>query len=161
MGVTITVDKISAKRTSAKFRLMEKLYPEEVFRAIVEILFDIKLISQKKLKSDNHIVTSRLRNSIFVKTPKQKFAKKSTNSKVYSYPGGKDKRTGRMIPGGTATRELDVSLNGAEGAVGTNVVYASKIEKLDSFLQHSVDTVDSEKRFKQAALRAEKRARKK
>ena len=150
------VDPISFKRLNKRFKLMGKAYPEETFRAIVKILFDIKLIAQKKIKADKHIVSSRLRNSIYVKTLKQKFAKKSTNSKVYSYPGGIDKQ-GRKVPGGSASRDLSVPLDGQSGAVGTNVLYGNKIEQLDSFLEHAVKTVDVNKRFQEIPGRANKR----
>jgi len=162
MGVKLNVDTASQKQLSSKFRLMGTLYPEEVFRAIVEILFDIKLIAQKKIKSDKHIVTSRLRNSFFVKTPRQIFAKRSSNSRSYTYPGGKDKRNPKIFhEGGSGDRGLNTTLHGAEGAVGTNVIYGEKIEKLDSFLGHAVNSVDYNKRFNQAAKRVEKKLTKK
>ena len=149
MGVEFEVDRRSLDELNKKFRVLRYLYPEEFFKALVAILFDIKLIAQKKLKADKHIVTSRLRNSIYVKTPKQVFAKRSTNSLSYSFDGG------------SGNRDLDVRLDGAEGAVGTNVVYAKKIEDLDSYLEYAVNSVNMEKRWKQAAERAEKKAIKK
>ena len=161
MAVELKVDKISEKQLSTKFKVLEFLYPEEIFRAIVTILFDIKLIAQKKLKADGHIVTARLRNSIYVKSPRQIFANRSNNKTAYTYPGGTDKQ-GRKQPGGSGNRDLNTSLRGAEAAVGTNVVYARNIEeKHDSFLQYAVDTVDSDKRFKEAEKRVKKRIMKK
>lgn len=141
------VDPISERKLKKSFKTLSKAYPEEMFRAIVAILFDIKLIAQKKIKADGHIVTSRLRNSIFVKTIKQKFAKKSTNSMAYSFSGG------------SANRDLSVNLRTNEGAVGTNVVYAQKIEDLDSYLEYGVKMVNVDKRFQQAAKIAEKKAK--
>jgi hypothetical protein len=145
MGVSIKVDPISFKRLNKRFKLMGKAYPEETFRAIVKILFDIKLIAQRKIKADGHIVTSRLRNSLFVKTLKQKFAKQSTNKKVYTFEGG------------SANRDLSVALDSQSGAAGTNVLYAQKIEDLDSYLEHAVKTVDVNKRFQEIPGRANKR----
>lgn len=156
MSVTLKVDPVSSRKLESKFKKMLEKYPEEMYKGVVAILFDIKLIAQKKLKADGHIVTSRLRNSLFVKTPRQKFANRSTNKMNYSYPGGVDKQ-GRRVPGGSGSRDLRVRVRDNEGAVGTNVIYAAKIEKLDSYLQHGVDTVDTDKRFEQAAKRAEKK----
>jgi hypothetical protein len=124
---------------------MEKHYPEETFKAIVAILFDIKLIAQRKIKSDGHIVTSRLRNSLFVKTIKQKFANRATNKRGYSFQGG------------SSDRDLSVNLKNQQGAVGTNVIYGNKIEKLDSYLEHAARTVDVNKRFREIPGRANKK----
>jgi len=145
MGVSMTVDPVSFKRLNKRFKTLGKAYPEETFRAIVAILFDIKLIAQRKIKADGHIVTSRLRNSLFVKTLKQKFAKRSTNNKPYTFQGG------------AGSRDLNVQLDGQTGAVGTNVVYARKIEDLDSYLEYAVKTVNVNKRFQEIAKRANKR----
>ena len=138
MSATIQVDPISAKRLNKRFKKLSTAYPEETFRAIVKILFDIKLIAQKKIKADGHIVTSRLRNSLFVKTPNQKFAKRSTNKKTYNDNDGK-----------SFDGDLNINLRGAEGAVGTNVVYARKIEKLDSYLGYAAKTVNVNKRLQE------------
>jgi hypothetical protein len=148
MGASIQIDPISHKRLNKRFKALSKAYPEEMFKAIVAILFDIKLIAQKKIKSDGHIVTSRLRNSIFVKTPKQRYARRSTNSLSYTFDGG------------SGNRDLSVNLETNEGAVGTNVEYAHKIENLDSYLEFGAKTVDVNKRFRKAAGIAEKKAKK-
>ena len=115
MAVEMKVDPRSSKILKQNFKELDN-YPKEVFRSIVSILFDIKLIAQNKIKSNGNIVTSRLRNSLFVKTPKQIHAKRSTNSIAYSYKGGSGKRG------------LSTILDKFEGAVGTNVEYASSIE---------------------------------
>lgn len=145
MSVEIKLDRISHKTLNKRFKLMDKHYPAETFRAIVAILFDMKLIAQRKIKADGHIVTSRLRNSIFVKTPKQEFANKATNKRGYSFQGG------------TGNRDLRVSLNKQQGAVGTNVVYGDKIEKLDSYLKHAAKTVNIKKRLQEIPKRANKK----
>lgn len=145
MSVQISLDPISHKKLNKRFKLMEKHYPAETFRAIVAILFDMKLIAQRKIKSDGHIVTSRLRNSLFVKTPKQEFAKRSTNKRAYTFQGG------------NSDRDLSVQLKNGEGAFGTNVIYANKIENLDSFIEHAAKTVDVNKRFREIPGRANKK----
>lgn len=118
MAVEMKIDPISLNKLNKRFKLLSKAYPEETFRAIVSILFDIKLLAQKNIKENGSIVTSRLRNSIFVKTPKQKFAKRVGNKKTYNDKNGKSYNS-----------ELSVKLRGFEGAVGTNVEYAIGIEK--------------------------------
>ncbi len=137
MSVSINVDPISFKKLDKRFKLLGKHYPEETYRAIVSILFDIKLIAQRKIKKDGHIVTGRLRNSIFVKTPKQKFAKRAGNRKIYT------DNEGRGFSG-----DLNINLKETEGAVGTNVVYAQKIEDLDSYIEYGVKNVDVNKRLR-------------
>lgn len=136
MSVQINIDPISYKGLTKRFKLLEKHYPEETFRAIVAILFDIKRLAQEKITADKHILTARLINSIFVKTPKQKYAKTVSNKLTYS-----DNENN------TFSSDLKVPLNEGEGAVGTNVEYALKIENLDSYLEHGVKTVDTNKWF--------------
>lgn len=117
MSVQISIDPVSFKKLDKRFKLLGKHYPEETYRAIVKILFDMKLLAQRKLKKDDHIVTSRLRNSIFVKTPGQKFASRSGNQKRYSDNKGKG-----------FNADLNIRLKEFEGAIGTNVQYAGDIE---------------------------------
>jgi hypothetical protein len=147
MGVVMKFDQRSEKELKKRFKILFNAYPTEIYKAMVSILFDMKLIAQKKIKKDKHIVTSRLRNSLFVKTPKQKYAKRSTNKRTYSFQGG------------TGLRFLSVPLKKGEGAFGTNVVYAEKIEELDSFIKFASENVDVDKRYRQAADRAEKKLR--
>jgi len=173
------VDPISERKLKKNIKELKK-YPDEVFRSIVSILFDIKKLAQNRIKSNGNIVTARLRNSLFVKTPKQIHAKRSTNALSYSFKGG------------SGNRMLDVSLRAFEGAVGTNVEYASSIENGSrphtinaktsgglrfkiggnwvrtqsvnhpgyagkSFLKWAVKNVDYDKRFNEAKARIEKK----
>jgi hypothetical protein len=156
MTVSIKVDPVSFKKLNKRFNLLGIHYPRETYRAVVSILFDMKLIAQRKLKSDGHIVTGRLRNSIFVKTPKQQFANRSGNRARYSFPGGIDKN-GRKVPGGQGNADLNVNLRQFEGAVGTNVVYAQKIEDLDSYIEYASKNVDVNKRLRQIPENARKK----
>lgn len=144
--ISMKVDPISARKLEKRFKILSTAYPEETFRAIIKILFDIKLLAQKKIKADGHIVTSRLRNSIFVKTPKQKFANRSGNKRTYN-----------DNEGNSFDADLNVKLRGAEGAVGTNVIYARKIEDLDSYLGYAVNAVDMAKRFREIPGAANKK----
>ena len=145
MAVEMKIDPVSFKRLNKRFKLMEKHYPEETFKAVVAILFDMKLIAQRKIKADKHIVTSRLRNSLFVQTIRQKFANRSTNSVNYTFTGG------------SGNRQLPVNLDKFEGAIGTNVEYAQKIEDLDSFIEHAAKTVDVNKRLREVPAKANKK----
>jgi hypothetical protein len=145
MAVEMTIDPVSFKKLNKRFKLMGKHYPEETYRAIVKILFDMKLIAQRKIKADKHIVTARLRNSLFVKTIKQKFANRATNKKGYTFTGG------------SGDRDLNVKLRNDEGAFGTNVIYGQKIEDLDSFIEYAVQTVDVNKRLREVPEAANKK----
>jgi hypothetical protein len=146
MSVQISVDPVSFKKLDKRFKLLGKHYPEETFRAMVSLLFDMKLMAQRKIKKDGHIVTSRLRNSIFVKTPKQKFASRAGNKQIYS------DNEGNSFGG-----DLNVRLRNFEGAVGTNVIYGQKIENLDSYLEYAAKNVDVNKRLRQIPENARKK----
>jgi hypothetical protein len=143
MSVKIEMDKASLTKLNKKLKLMEKHFPNETFRGLSAVMLEIKRIAQNKIKSDGHIVTARLRNSIFVKTKGQKFVKTPGNQKRYSDNKGK-----------SFNADLNVKLDELEGAVGTNVVYAQKIEKLDSFLQYGVNTVNIDKQLKKVEKQA-------
>lgn len=145
MSVQISIDPISHKKLNKRFKTLSKAYPNEMYQAIVAILFDMKLIAQKKIKADGHIVTSRLRNSLFVQTPKQKYANRVTNKISYTFQGG------------SGIRKMRIRLREGEAAFGTNVEYAKYIEKLDSFIEYASKKVNVNKRFQQAVKRAEKK----
>lgn len=113
--------------------IIKAQYPEKAMDMVVKLLYDIKLLAQQKLKVDGHIVTSRLRNSIFVKSKRQ------GDTSSYS-----DKE-GRLF-----SRDLDVQLSDMEGAVGTDVDYAAKIEyQYDSYLYWAAKNVDMNRRAKE------------
>lgn len=117
MGGTIQIDKASKQKLDKKLKGMKKLPFNE---AIIRTLFDIKRLAQVRLKDRGHIETSRLRNSIYVKWPQQSKANRLSrgdNSKAYSWNGG------------SGSRDLNITLGKNEGAVGTNVEYASAIER--------------------------------
>jgi hypothetical protein len=145
MAVEMSIDPVSSKKLKKQFAAMEKHFPNELYKSLVAIGFDMKLIAQKKIKTDKHIITSRLRNSLFVQTPKQIHAKRATNKRVYSFQGG------------TGLRFLDVQLKKFEVAIGTNVIYAEYIEKLDSFLEYASSNVKVRKRFVEGYKRGKKK----
>lgn len=137
-ALTLELNLQSKKNADIQFDKLKKLGLEEMKKGLVKILFDIKALAQLKLKADEHIVTSRLRNSIYVKVPE--WAKNKDNAK-YSDITGKNYN---------ADFEVDLAKN--EGAVGTNVDYAEKIEtQYDSFLYWGLKNVDLDKRWREVS----------
>lgn len=116
-GSTLSFQRESYLNFQKQMEKLEKLGPEKGYKMLVQVLFDIKVLAQQKLKSDKHILYSRLRNSIYVKTPGQKHANRSGNSSTYSDNEGK-----------TYDSDFYVTLTNLEGAVGTNVEYGPAIE---------------------------------
>ena len=146
MSATINIDPISAQKLNKRFKVLGKAYPAEMWEACIKILFDMKAIAQRKITAERHIVTSRLKNSLFVKTRGQKKARRAGNQVMYS--------ENRNVP---FNADLKVHLDKHEGAVGTNVEYAHKIERMDSFVAYSSTKVNVRKRFKQAAEKANRK----
>jgi hypothetical protein len=101
--------------------------PNMVYDGLVKFLFTAKMNAQNKIKADRHIVTSRLRNSIFVKS----------HSKFKDNVNYSDNEGGRF------NADLDVDLKPHEAAFGTNVDYAEKIERLDSFIWWGFKNADN------------------
>lgn len=114
-GVTIELTQQSKKNIDLQMAKLKKLAPEAARKGMFKLLFDIKALAQNKLKSDGHIVSSRLRNSIYVQTLKPQNI-------------GDNKETYQDETGKSYSSRLDVDLTDNEGAVGTNVEYAGAIE---------------------------------
>ena len=139
-GVTFELTQQSKKNLEVQMAKLKKLAPETAKKGMFKLLFDIKALAQNKLKSDSHIVTSRLRNSIYVQadSKNKKYVEKVDNKEYYRDKNKKEFKS-----------ELDVQLDETEGAVGTNVEYGSKIEYLyDSFLYWALKNVDLDKRWR-------------
>ena len=133
MKASIELEKASRLNFERMLDKLSKRTTEAAYKGLVKFLFQIKLLAQNKLKADRHIVTSRLRNSIYVKTHEQKHANVSGNSELY---GDDD--------GNQYLNDLSaISISENEGAVGTNVEYAEKIEtQYDSFLYWAAENAD-------------------
>lgn len=114
-GATFELQQQSKANLDKQFAKLKTLAPSEVFKMIVTLLFDIKTLAQLKLKNDGHIVTSRLRNSFYIKA--EKYAKRNSNSETYNDSNGK-----------SYSRDFNVDLRKNEAAIGTNVEYAPAIE---------------------------------
>ena len=121
MSVEIKIDKATQRRLNESLKGLENI---DFFEATVNALFRIKALAQLRLTEKSHIVTSRLKNSIYVKTPNQKHANRSNNNRRYT------DNEGRGFDADLTTVNLDKN----EGAVGTNVEYAGKIERMDSYI---------------------------
>lgn len=114
-GVTMELTEQSKRNLDIQLKKLNKLGSEAAFNGMIKLLVDIKSLAQNKLRSDKHIDSSRLRNSLYVQTAKRIVIK--DNSETYTDNNGK-----------SYISTLDVELTEKEGAVGTNVEYAGAIE---------------------------------
>lgn len=130
-SVQIELDPASKANLERQFAALGTTIAEAGTKAIFKILIKIKTEAQLRLIGRGHIVTSRLANSMRVKMN----GLDNSQSKTYS-----DNST----PPQTYNNELTtVNLkDNLEGAVGTNVEYATKIELLDSYLYWALKNVD-------------------
>jgi hypothetical protein len=102
--------------------------PQICYNSIVAYLFNAKMNAMNKIKADRHIVTSRLRNSIYV----------LSHSKDLKDKDNYEDDLGNVFRG-----VLDnVNIEHQEAAFGTNVEYAEKIERLDSFIYWGFKNAD-------------------
>ena len=101
-----------------------KRAPLAADKALVSTAIEARSAAQEHLNAFGHIVTSRLENSIYIKT--KGITKIPDNSKSYSWDGG------------SGSRDIGAVLNEGEIAIGTNVVYAEKIRKIDDFFSHAM-----------------------
>ena len=139
-GVRIELEEASRKNLEKNMDIIKKKYPLFAMDFVTKLLFDMKFLAQQKLKADSHIVTSRLRNSIFVKMKDPKRERVAGNNKKYSDDEG------NVFDADLTT----VKLEDNEGAFGTNVEYANKIELMyDSFIYWASKHVDVRKRVSQ------------
>lgn len=116
MSIQINVDKASLQNIEKQLEILKINGGKSGMNAIIKVLFKIKSEAQLRLTGRGHIKTSRLKNSIYVKTK----TPITTPTNTLSYSDGKGK---------TYKSDLTtVSLTEFEGAVGTNVEYAPAIE---------------------------------
>ena len=142
MSVQINVDRKSLKRVQQS---IDGLGEVDWFEGVIVSLVKIKSLAQLRLNDKRHVITSRLENSIYVKTNNQTEADKIAsregveNNMRYSWNTVGNKK------GGSGDRDLtSVQLSKEEGAVGTNVVYGGKIERLDSYLYWAVKNIQKD-----------------
>lgn len=126
--VSIEIDQKSFDHLNKQMEVLKRGTPTSLYSAITKIGYKIQSEAQMRLRGKNHIVTSRLRNSLFVKT-------KSKDSLSYQ-----DNKGGSFI---SDLRSITIKEN--DIAIGTNVEYAEKIENMDSYLQWATINVDISK----------------
>ena len=126
--VSIEIDQKSFDNLNKQMEILKEGTPRSLYSALTKIGYKIKSEAQIRLRGKNHIVTSRLRNSLFVKT-KSKDSLSYQDSKGHSFVSD--------------LRSIRVDEN--EIAIGTNVEYAEKIENLDSYIQWATMNVDISK----------------
>ena len=117
-SIQITVDKDSMDNIQKQFDALKSGGVSSAYRALMKVAFKIKSEAQLRLTGRGHIVTSRLKNSIFVKSKKMNDVQNATNSLTYSDGQGKSYKSDLTT----------VNLGENEFAIGTNVEYAPAIE---------------------------------
>lgn len=116
MSIQLEIDKESQKNLMKQFDALKVGGSASAYRAVVKVLFKIKSEAQLRLTGRGHIISSRLKNSIYVKTKTPTIA---PNNQL-SYQDN----TGKTYKSDLTT----VKVGDLEGAVGTNVEYAHAIE---------------------------------
>lgn len=137
MSVQISIDQASLTRLERQLSYLRENTGKSALQALVKAAMAIKTEAQLRLLGRGHIVTSRLRNSIFIKAGNN--AKIPNNDSTYSDNLGKSFNAD--LP--------TVSLSQYELAIGTNVEYATKIEVKDSYLYWAFQNVNVEQALKE------------
>lgn len=118
MSAEISLDANSLKHFNSQMEILRNNGNMSLYKALIKIAFKIKTESQERLKGRKHIVTSRLRNSIFVMAKKQNDVTRPGNSESYSDNEGHAYNA----------RLLSITAGDDELIIGTNVEYAGDIE---------------------------------
>lgn len=132
MSVELQIDEQSLRHVNKQLDILKKRGDRSAYSAIVKVLLKIKTEAQLRLTGRGHIVTSRLKNSVYVQgatpinTPDNKQTYSDNNGKTFN------------------SMMKSVQLKEGEAAVGTNVEYGEKIETLDSFLYWALKNVNIE-----------------
>ena len=129
-GIQIEVTRKSQRHLERQLDKLTRGTERSMYSAMIKLAMKIKTEAQLRLTGRGHIVTSRLKNSIYIKakTPQQI----PNNNQTYQ-----DKE------GQTYNADLrSVPITQNDIAIGTNVEYAPKIEHQDSFLYWAMKNVD-------------------
>lgn len=130
MSVELTLDKASFDNFNKQMDILKAKGNRTIYEAIIKVAMKIKTSAQLRLSGRKHVVTSRLKNSIYIKAIKEV----KDNSKQYSDNEGK-----------TFDADLTtVMVDEKTVAIGTNVEYGGKIENKDSYLYWAMQNVDIE-----------------
>lgn len=134
----IELDQASFDNIQKQFDALKENGGKSAYRALMKVAFKIQTYARLRLTGRGHIVTSRLKNSIFVKSKKMNDVLNENNSLTYVDNTGKSYKS-----------DLEtVNLSENEFAVGTNVEYGPFIELGtriyggDSFLYWAMKNVD-------------------
>jgi hypothetical protein len=131
-GISIEIDKASLANLERQFSLLGTTIDKASPKAIFKVLMKIRSYAMLRLTGRGHVVTSRLKNSIYVETGDPRI--NTELPKTY---------TDESEPPKSYNAELKtVRLKENEGAVGTNVEYGGKIEFMDSYLYWALKNVD-------------------
>jgi hypothetical protein len=134
MSVQISIDSSSLAHLQNQMRLLQAHGNRSLYNSLVKLAFKIKTEAQERLKGQRHVVTSRLRNSIYVQANDPNKVNTPNNK-----PNYQDKNSN------TFNSQLQsVGLTDTELAVGTNVEYAPLIESYDSYLYWAMRNVNVE-----------------
>lgn len=112
MSVSIEIDRESQRNIDKQFELLKKGAGRSMYSALMKVAFKIKSEAQLRLTGRGHIISSRLKNSMFVKALNQ------VDNVTYSDTKGKSYNADLTT----------VNLKSDEFAIGTNVEYAEAIE---------------------------------
>ena len=134
MSVQITLDQASLAHLQKQLKLLRDTGKYGLFHALTKLAFKIKTEAQQRLKGQQHIVTARLVNSVYVQAANPAKVNKPNNRETYE-----DKF--KHVFDSPLT---SVGLSDTELAVGTNVEYAGKIEQMDSYLYWAMRNVNVE-----------------
>jgi hypothetical protein len=117
-GISIEIDKASRANLERQFSLLGTTIDKASPKAIFKVLMKIRSYAMLRLTGMGHVVTSRLKNSIYVEMGDPRI--NTELPKTY---------TDESEPPKSYNAELKtVRLKENEGAVGTNVSYAAGIE---------------------------------
>ena len=114
---------INVRGISTVIRNLQRKYGRQVLDIAkqelkVTALTDVETYAKERLTKDSHVDTGRLRTSIHTETQ---------GNQIYTYSD----RQGRRFDGGLSERII----NDKTVKVGTNVVYAGYIERLDPYMR--------------------------
>lgn len=115
-NIQIGIDPRTMKHLSDQFDLVKNGAGDSMYLALIKVAFKIKSEAQLRLTGRGHIITSRLKNSIFVKG--QKHVNGPDNGLTYTDTKGKSYKSDLST----------VRLAANELAIGTNVEYGPAIE---------------------------------
>lgn len=148
MSIEISIDKQSFDHLEKQMNILKKDGGRSALSAVAKLAFKIKAEAQLRLKGKRHIITSRLRNSLYVKANPP--IHKRGNEATYKNEMPEDSNKAKGFKQQTFDSDLkSVTVKDTEFAIGTNVDYAEKIELMDSYLYWALRNVDIERTLAQ------------